>query len=128
MASPPATGDRHWSASSWLPLDYPAVVRSPDTFGVIVLGDLHGDPLLVSHGSIREELWRLHRSPRIAALGPVRFRYIETLLEREAELLAVIVRDELARTAGHDIAWKEFPASPVVTVTPAEPSPKSQAH
>ncbi len=117
MASPPANGDRHWSASSWLPLEYSAVVRSPDTFGVIILGDPHGDPILVSCGSIRDELWRLHRSPRTAALGPVRFRYIETLLEREAELLAVIVRGELAKAAGHDIAWKEFPSPTLVNAS-----------
>lgn len=120
MASPPATGERHWSASSWLPLDYAEVTRSPDTFGVVILGDSHKDPVLVSHGSIREELWRLHRSPRIAARGPVQFRFIETLLEHEAELLAVIVREELVRTAGHDILWKDFPPSPVVAMAPAE--------
>lgn len=121
MASPPATGERHWSASSWLPLDYAEVVRSPDTFGVIILGDSHKDPILVSHGSIRNELWRLHRSPRIAAQGPVQFRYIETLLEREAELLAVIVREELVKAAGHEVVWKEFPASSVVSMTAVQP-------
>lgn len=121
MASPPATGERHWSASSWLPLDYAEVVRTPDTFGVVILGDARKDPLLVSHGSIREELWRLHRSPRIAAQGPVRFRYIETLLEHEAELLAIIVREELVRASGHEVVWKEFPASPVVTMGSVEP-------
>jgi hypothetical protein len=125
MASPPATGERHWSASPWLPLDYAEVVRSPDTFGVVILGDSHRDPLLVSHGSIRNELWRLHRNPRIAAQGSVQFRYIETLLEREAELLAVIVRDELAKSAGHDIVWQDLPQSPVVAATPAEPGEHS---
>jgi hypothetical protein len=125
MASPPATGERHWSASSWLPLDYAEVVRSPDTYGVVILSDSHRDPLLVSHGSIRNELWRLHRSPRIAAQGPVQFRYIETLLEREAELLAVIVHEELKKSAGHDIVWKEFPPSPVVTMSPPEPGERT---
>jgi hypothetical protein len=117
MASPQAGGERHWSASSWLPLDYPEVVHSPDTFGVIILGDSRKDPILVSHGSIRNELWRLHRSPRIAAQGPVLFRYIETLLEREAELLAVIVREELAKTTGHGILWKDLPPSSVVSTS-----------
>ncbi len=117
MASPPGPEERHWSASSWLPLSYAEVVRSPEAFGVIILGDPHRDPLLVSHGSIRGELWRLHRSPRIAAQGAVQFRYIETLLEREAELLAVIVRDELVKTVGHEILWRDLP-SPVVTFSP----------
>ncbi len=120
MASPPAAGERHWSASSWLPLGYAEVVRSPETFGVIILGDSHRDPLLVSHGSIREELWRLHRSPRIAAQGAVQFRYIETLLEREAELLAVIVREELVKSTGHDIVWKELPPPPAVSAASSD--------
>ncbi len=120
MASPPGTEERHWSASSWLPLASAEVARSPDTFGVIILGDSRKDPILVSHGPIREELWRLHRSPRIAAQGPVQFRFIETLLEHEAELLAVIVREELVRAAGHEIIWKEFPPSPVLAAASAD--------
>ena len=119
MASPPANGERHWSASPWLPLGYAEVVRSPDTYGVVILGDRDGDPLLVSHGTIREELWRLHHSPRIAAQTGVQFRYIETLLEREAELLAVIVSEELKKSAAHAIAWKDFPPSPVLAVSSA---------
>lgn len=125
MASPQAGGERHWSASSWLPLDYPEVVRSPETFGVIILGDSRKDPILVSHGSIRNELWRLHRSPRVAAQGSVQFRYIETLLEHEAELLAVIVREELVKTAGHDVIWKDFPPPPLVSTSRAGPAPRS---
>lgn len=109
MASPQGDEGRRWSASSWLPLVYKEVVRAPDTYGVVILGDPHHDPILVSPGLIRGELWRFHRSPRIAASGTVHFRYIETLLEREAELLAVIVRDELTKSAGHPIAWKDFP-------------------
>lgn len=120
MASPPANGERQWSASPWLPLVYAEVVRSPATFGVVILGDRGQDPILVSHGTIREELWRLHRSPRIAAQGVVQFRYIETLLEREAELLAVIVSEQLKKTADHDIAWKDFPPSPVLSLSTAE--------
>ncbi len=84
---------------------------------MIILGDAERDPMLVSHGSIRDELWRLHRSPRIAARGPVQFRYIETLLEREAEMLAVIVRDELAKATGHDIVWREFAPPPAVSAS-----------
>ncbi len=99
---------------------YEQVVRSPDTYGVVILGDEAGDPLLVTHGSIQAELWRLHRSPRIAAQGVVQFRYIETLLEREAELLAVIVCDELKKTTHHDIAWKDFPPSPIFAVSASE--------
>lgn len=119
MASPPASGERQWSASSWLPLAYADVVRSPDTYGVVILGDGHKDPVLVTHGSIREELWRFHRSPRIAAQGVVHFRYVETLLAGDAELLAVIIRDELTRSAGHEIAWRDFPPSPALSMAAA---------
>ncbi len=124
MASPPTTDERRWSASSWLPLAYAEVVRSPDTFGVVILGDAQNNPLLVGHGSIRDELWRLHRSPRVAALGAVQFRYIETLLEREAELLAVIVRDELVKSTGHPIAWREIPG-PMLTLS-SEPDERPE--
>jgi hypothetical protein len=110
MASPPADGERHWSASPWLPFVYAEIVRSPDTYGVVILGDKDRDPHLVAFGVIREELWRVHRSPRSAASGMVYFRYVETLLEGEAGRLASIVLDELTKTAGHPIAWKEFPA------------------
>ncbi len=120
MASPPGDGERRWSASPWLSLVYAEVVRSPDTYGVLILGDKACDPLLVSHGSIRAELWRFHRSPRLAAQGAVQFRYIETLLEREAELLAVIVCDELKKSTKHDIAWKDFPPSPLVALSAPE--------
>lgn len=127
MASPQGDGGRHWSASSWLPLVYAEVVRSPDTYGVVILGDGHQDPILVSHGSIREELWRFHRSPRLAAQGASQFRFIETLLEREAELLAVIVRDQLAKSTGHGIAWKDFPPSPALALSPSASEERPRA-
>ncbi len=127
MASPPSDGARQWSASPWLPLVYEEVVRTPDTYGVVVLGDAHEDPLLVSHGSIREEMWRFHRSPRIAAQGALHFRYIATVLEREAELLAVIVRDQLSRTAGHEVAWRDFPPLPAGTLSAAETETRATA-
>lgn len=110
MASPPADGERHWSASPWLPFVYAQILRSPDTYGVVIFGDKDRDPRLVAFGVIREELWRIHRSPRSAATGMVYFRYVETLLEGEAGRLATIVLDELIRTAGHPVAWREFPS------------------
>ncbi len=127
MASPPSDRAREWSASSWVPLVYEEVVRTPDTYGVVILGDAHEDPLLVSHGSIREEMWRFHRSPRIAAHGVLHFRYIVTILEHEAELLAVIVRDQLSRTAGHEIAWRDFPPLPAGTLPAAGPETRAAA-
>ena len=116
MASSPAPGRRRWSASPWFPLAYAEVIRSPDTYGVVVLGDARRDPILVGYGSIREELWRFHRSPRTAAQGAVYFRFIATLLEHEAELLAVIVRDELVNRTGHEILWRDFPPPPALTL------------
>lgn len=110
MASPPAGAERHWSASPWLPFVYAEIVRSPDTYGVVILGDTDRDPRLVAFGVIRDELWRVHRSPRSAANGVAYFRYVETFLEGEAGRLATIILDELTKTAGHPIAWKEFPA------------------
>ncbi len=109
MASPPADGGPHWTATPWLPIGDAEIVRSPDTYGVVILGDKDQDPRLVAFGVIREELWRVHRSPRSAASGMVYFRYVETLLEGEAGRLATIILDELTRTAGHPVAWKEFP-------------------
>ncbi len=127
MASPQANGERHWSASPWLPLVVAEVARSPGTFGVVILGDRDQEALLVSHGTIRDELWRFHRSPRIAAQGVVLFRYIETHLEREAELLAVIVSEQLKKTSDREIAWKDFPPSPVLTLSAAESDHRASA-
>lgn len=112
MASPPADGEPEWKASPWLAFVYPEVVRSPETYGVVILGDKDRDPLLVAHGLIRDEMWKLHHSPRSAASGAVFFRYIETVLPQEAERLARIVQGELSRTAGHPIVWGDFPAVP----------------
>lgn len=110
MASPPSDGVRHWSASPWMPFVYTEIVHSPGTYGVVILADKDRDPRLVAFGVIREELWRAHRSPRSAASGMEYFRYVETLLESEAARLAAIIRDELTKTVGHPIAWKELPA------------------
>ncbi len=127
MASPQGAEERRWSASPWCPLTYADVVRSPDTYGVVILGDGHQVPVLVSHGAIREELWRFHRSPRVAASGVGFFRYIETLLQREAELLAVIVHEELSRSEGQSLAWMEFPAPPgLVAENPLEKGPAAR--
>lgn len=126
MASPPAPGERRWSASPWLPLVYEQVIHSPDTYGVVILGDAHRDALLVTHGVIREEMWRFHRSPRIAAQGAAYFRYIETLREREAELLAVLVRDGLVKNTGHDVAWKDFPPPPPFTLSESGSRPTTR--
>ncbi|HII40325.1 MAG TPA: hypothetical protein HA326_03810 [Thermoplasmata archaeon] len=93
-----------------MPFVYMEIVRSPDTYGVVILADKDRDPRLVAFGVIREELWRMHRSPRSAASGVEFFRYVETILEGEAERLASIVRDELAKASGHAVAWKELPA------------------
>ncbi len=124
MASPPADGEAQWAASEWFPLIPAEVARSPETYGVVILGDTHRDPLLVSHGPIREILRRFHRSPRAAAHGAACFKFIETLLEREAELLAVIVRDELVKSTGHPIAWREIPG-PMLTLS-SEPDERPE--
>jgi hypothetical protein len=110
MASPPATGERAWNASPWLPFVYTEVVRSPETYGVVILGDKDRDPLLVTHGVIRDKMWKFHHSPRSAASGALFFRYIETTLQSEAERLAHIVQEELTKLADHPIVWGDFPA------------------
>ena len=113
MASPPATGEREWNTSPWLPFVYAEVVRSPESYGVVILGDKDRDPLLVTHGVIRDEMWKFHHSPRSAASGALFFRYVETTLQSEAERLAHIVQEELARIADHPIVWGDFPPLPL---------------
>ncbi len=110
MASPQADGAPRWSASPWRLLTSPEIVRSPDTQGAVIFADMACDPRLVAFGTIREELWRIHRSPRSAANGIARFRYVEMLEEADAERLAQIIREELAKITGHPIAWRDFPA------------------
>jgi hypothetical protein len=115
MASPPREPERKWSASPWLPLAYADVIHAPDTFGVLILGDRDQEPVLVSHGVIREEAWRFLHSSRSAADRITFFRFVETLMKQEAERLAHIVREELAKNTGHTIAWMDLPAPPLVS-------------
>ncbi len=119
MASPPPDGEPAWHASPWQPFVYAEVVRSPESYGVVILGDKDRDPLLVAHGVIRDEMWKLHHSPQSAASGALFFRYVETVLEREAERLARIVREELTKTSGHPIVWGDFPSPPAESVPTA---------
>ena len=119
MASPPAHRAPAWRASPWHPFVYAQVVQSPETYGVVILADKDRDPLLVSHGMIREEMWKLHHSPRCAASGAVFFRYVETLLEDEAERLARIIRAQLTRISGHPIGWGDFYPPPAVELVGA---------
>lgn len=119
MASPQADGEPAWRASPWQPFVYAEVVRSPETYGVVILGDKDRDPLLVACGIIRDEMWKLHHSPQSAASGAVFFRYIETHLEGEAERLARIVQAELTKTTGHPIVWGDFPSPPAAGVRTA---------
>lgn len=101
-----------WTASRWLPFLYPEIAASPESYGVIILGDRNRDPLLVAHGMIRDELWGFYHSPRSAASGAVFFRYVETSIPDQAEHLARIVQDELEKTTGHPVIWKDFPSPP----------------
>ncbi|HYM39141.1 MAG TPA: hypothetical protein VEY12_03200 [Thermoplasmata archaeon] len=127
MASPPADGAPSWIASPWLPFVYAEVVRSPETYGVVILGDKDRDPLLVAHGVIRDEMWKLHHSPRSAASGAVVFRYVETLLQGESERLARIVQSELEKTAGHPVVWGDFPGPPTMDSVGAAVTKRLQA-
>ncbi len=119
MASPPADGEPAWRASPWFPFVYPEVVRSPEHYGVVILGDKDRDPLLVAHGVIRDEMWKLHHSPASAASGALFFRYVETIHAGQAERLARIVQEELTRTAGHPIEWGDFPSPPPAEIARA---------
>ncbi len=119
MPSPQGDGDPSWKASPWLPFVYAEVVRSPETYGVVILADKDHDPMLVAHGVIRDEIWKLHHSPRSAASGAVFFRFIETVLETESERLARIVQERLAQVAGHPIVWEDFPSLPASDVPEA---------
>jgi hypothetical protein len=110
MASPPANGEPEWHASPWLPFVYAEVIRTPESYGVVILGDKDRDPVLVAHGVIRDEIWKFHHSPRSAANGAQFFRYVETIHESDSERLARIVQAELVKTAGHPIIWGDFPA------------------
>ena len=119
MASPPGDVEPAWKASPWLPFVYAEVVRSPETYGVVILGDKDHDPLLVAPGVIRDQIWKLHHSPRSAASGAVVFRYVEPLVPGDADRLGRIVQAELAKTSGHPIEWGDFPGPPPVDLPAA---------
>ncbi len=119
MASPPADGEPAWRASPWYPFVYAEVARSPECYGVVILGDKDRDPLLVAHGVIRDEMWKLHHSPHSAASGALFFRYVETIHEAQSERLARIVPRELTTTAGHPREWGDFPSPPAAKVARA---------
>lgn len=110
MASPPlAHPERRWTASPWLPLVRAEIVRSPATQGVVILADERRDPILVTSGIIRDELWRIHRSPRATANRADFFRYIELGDGAASQRLSRTILKELTRTTGHGIARKDFP-------------------
>lgn len=119
MPRTPGDGKVHWAASPWRSLVYEEIVVSPITYGVVILGSAQHEPVLVTHGPIREEAWRLFRDPRSKAHGVLFYRYVETMIDREAERLARVIRQELERTSGRNLDWREFPeaAAPTVPVS-----------
>ncbi len=120
MKNAPTDGRTHWTASSWLPLVYEDVVRAPDTYGVVVIGNSRRDSILVTHGAIRQEVWRLLNDPRSKANDASFYRYIETMVDRRAEHLAKIALRELTRTAPFPVHWKDFPEPPPASVPSSE--------
>ncbi len=112
MENPTSDGQRHWTASPWRPLIHPEVLRAPSTVGVVILGDAHASPILVTTGIIQVEARRLFNDTRSAERGATRFRYIEAGNHAAAERLGALVLQELRRIRGDHIAWKEFPAPP----------------
>lgn len=102
----------HWTASPWRPLVYEDVVRAPDTYGVVVIGNSRQESILVTHGDIRQEVWRLFNDPRSKANDAAFYRYIETMVDRRAERLARVALRELKRTTPSPVHWKDFPVPP----------------
>ena len=108
MKKPPAEAEIHWTASPWQALVYEDVVRAPETYGVVILGDSRQESILVTHGSIRQEAWRLFSDPRSKANDAAFFRFIETMVDRRAEHLARMALRELKRTTATRVHWMDF--------------------
>ncbi len=100
-----------WTASAWRPLVYEDIVRAPDTYGVVLLGNSRQEFLLVTHGSIRQETWRLFSDPLTKAHDAAFYRFVETMTDRKAEHLARMALRELKRTMAKGVHWMDFPAS-----------------
>lgn len=98
------------TASPWQPLIYKDVLHAPDAYGVTVIGNSRQEPVLVTPGVIRDELWRLVNDPLSKVHDAVYFRFYVTVLNTEAQKLA----DELLRVAGQEddrrVFWRYFPA------------------
>lgn len=100
-----------WTASAWRPLVYEDIIRAPDTYGVVLLGNSRQEFLLVTHGSIRQESWRLFNDPRSKAHDATCYRFVEAMTDRKAEHLARMALRELKRTTAKCVHWVDFPAS-----------------
>ena len=118
MASPPSAGQRQWTASSWRSLVYPEVVQAPHSPGVVILGDAHREPLLVTCGIVHQEVWRLFNDARCAERGAAFYRFVETRDDAAAKRLGEIVLRSLRHAHGDGIAWKDFPAPPSFASSP----------
>ncbi|HEY7587608.1 MAG TPA: hypothetical protein VIB49_02515 [Thermoplasmata archaeon] len=108
MATPPTPGPPHLRPSPWQSLSYNDVLHAPHTYGVVVVADARQEPLLVSPGVIREELWRLVNDPLAKAHGASFFCFYETLVDSKAEHLA----DQISREStqeGRRLFWRHFP-------------------
>ncbi len=110
-----------WKASGWLPLDYANAVHAPDTYGAVLVANAKQEPLLVTHGVIRQEVWRILDDPLARANGVASFRYVETLFDTKAEKLAHEMYERWGTIKGRPVRWRYF----AVPDTPAAASPDS---
>ncbi len=108
MVAEPTSKESRWVATGWIPLDYASAVRAPRSFGAVLIGDGREEPLLVTHGVIREELWRILADPLSQAHEATFFRYVETPLAASAETLAREMFDRWSVLRKSRVRWREF--------------------
>jgi len=110
MPTPQTSDVPKQEASSWEPLGYSTVIHAPDTYGVVVVANSRREPILVTHGVIRDELWRIVNDPLARSHDAAFFRFIVTLVDEKARALAEKMFQEASEGGGTGLRWRYFPS------------------
>jgi len=108
MEGPPPSAGSPQETSAWQPLSHVAAACAPDTYGVVLVADARRELILVTHGVIREEAWRILNDPLAKANGAAYFRYTVTLFDKEAQRAAEEMFRESEGSGKTRLRWRTF--------------------
>lgn len=104
-----------WKGTPLQPLNTTSAARLPDTYGVVVVANSRREPILVTHGVLRQEVWRVLTDPLSKSNDAAFFQICETDHEPEAERLAEEIFLDADSLVPGLIHWRFFPVVERVT-------------